>query len=1069
MPTESKNSPFSFSFSRIKKTSALALVAAFILSGCGSENTSSINASNVLQNVGVDLNNSAEVSKVHSTVVSFDSASGASSSKEQDYALRDTVNDLPIRITTRYTTDEKSGNNLDDLEGYTGDVSIDITVENLTVSPEQLTYDVAGAQKEKTALVGAPLSVAASTTFQGVKPQKILSDATVGNGNTNGIISTNDEGDAVLQWGKILAGPSSSASTTFTVNLSAEDLKVPEFTVAVHPGLSNDLSASGAVSSSFSKTQDSELELMQQTVEIVAEANQALADAGATISDIRDNLNSTSESLKSSTVQELQQSSDKLTGQLTDLQEKLGGLKANLGESTQGSQSELIGQMQQTVESLEKFLGREGEQIPAPVMDAGTCKVDVTQPANGTSVYSNMVQLSNILGEYSKANVDCRDRVVDVMNSILGPENPTPETCKDSTSAACSVFNSQVVMTATLLESAANTNKMVEQLRPGALSQVSTDYVAAYEALQDLQKQVDALPENTETVQPVPAPTTPSESPSPSDTPSPEENPSPTPTETSTKEPSKNPEDYKDILASLDTIDGQMKTSSENLQKLEDLLKSINNTAQKALAEITKDAPGNGSMLTQNQELADQLCTLTDGGTEQAGKLSQEEVNRLRGYLTDTPCGETPTPVTPSPTPTTPNPGSPEPVKPESTPTPDVSPTPTASQSSSTPEPNDNSGTPIVIDPAADITIDTPQGYQDPMDTRLKNQADLWTSILNSTDTVSEESQTAQEIQAVRESLTGVTDETAKIRDALDREIVGGNVNPKNEDPTPQNPQPQQPVNPQPVEPQPEVSDPQTPHPVIPTPNQDVKAIKNSVPNLNGRFEDLSTSLDDLATQQQEINDALQQLMKDAPAENADEIADILNQQARNVSRQRTGGEQAITDLFSQQVTTLSGSSDSISNQADALVKDQSEKLNAAAQQQVEEADARTQSALERIQESHDQATTDAAGASTVLTSELEKIMLDVGDTSVTGSGLLGSLQNNAGNAENADYQLSLATENAQKYSTIREEDMGAIRLKQAQYDASLKKLGNLPPFHLEAPSGATVKTIYTFTIGGEK
>lgn len=985
---------------RIKAASALAVAATFMLAGCTSDNTAVMNASNVLQNVNVGLTSSAEISDISSTVVSFDAFSGKSSSEEQTYALRDAVNDLPVRITTRYTTDHGSGNDLNDLAGYTGDVSIDITVENLTVQPEDLTYDVAGTQKTKSTLVGAPLSVAASTTFEGVKPQSILSEATVGNGTTNGIISTNENGDATLQWAKILAGPSTSASSTFTVNLQAEDLKVPEFNIAVHPGLTNDLTSSGAVSSAFSANQDSTMELMQQTVEVVAEANQALADAGSTISDIRDNLNTTSESLKSSTVQELQQSSEQLTGQLSDLQEKLSGLRTNLDESAQGSQDELVAQMQQTVESLQNFFGQEGDDVPAPVFDAGTCEVNIAQPANGSTVYSNMVQLSNVLGAYSEANIDCRDQVVEVVNIVLGPENPTPETCRDSVSASCSVFNSQVVLTASLLQSAQQTNQLIEQLNPGALSEVLGNYQSASAALDTLQQQVDALQ------QPVaPAPTE-SASPTPSATPSTE--PSPTPSVSPTATPQPSPLPTQELLASLDAIDQHTEASNDHIADLEELLGSINTTAQEALAELNVDTDETGSILTQNQELADQLCQLSDGGTAQAGKLPAEEVERLRGYLTDTPCAD-------------------------------------------------------IAEPASDEKLPTPENYQQPLSQRLTHQVELWNSVFIASDVTGEESETTQKIAAITEDLTQVSEKTAAMRTLLEQ---AASPAPSPSASPSATPEPQEPT----AAPEPTQEPTAEPSPETPVePDTSVQAVKDAMPGLHASFDSLSTSLDDLSAQQQKLNDALAEIIEAAPAENAEEISSILATQARNVSQQRTDSELTITDLFSQQVTNLTGTSESISTGTEVLLKEQGDKLNAAAQRQVEEADARTKSSLERIQQSHDSATQDVAGASATLTGELQKLMLDMGDTSVNGSGLLGSLQNNAGSAGNADYQLSLATQNAEKYATIREEDMGAIRLKQEQYNASLRKLSALPAFHLSASSGATVKTIYTFTIGGEQ
>ena len=325
------------------------------------------------------------------------------------------------------------------------------------------------------------------------------------------------------------------------------------------------------------------------------------------------------------------------------------------------------------------------------------------------------------------------------------------------------------------------------------------------------------------------------------------------------------------------------------------------------------------------------------------------------------------------------------------------------------------------------------------MDQRLKNQADLWASILSVTDVEAKDSEVSLKLGAVQEDIDGVLAETSKLREALGQD----------ESPTPGVPDPDK---------SPEA-------PIDPS----VTAVKEAMPGVSESFGNLGDSLGELSAQQSALAEAIKKLAESAPAENAEEINAILGQQARTLSGQRSQGQKSITDLFSQQVTQLSGTSSTLSSSAESLVKNQTGQLKEAARRQVEQADARTQSALERIQASHDQATQDVAGASAVLTSELQKIMLDVGDTTIDGSGLLGSLTLNASKAEGADYQLSLATQNAEKYATLREEDMGEIRFKQAQYKASLAKLNGMPAFQLEAPSGATVKTIYTFTLSGAK
>lgn len=1012
----------------IKKTTpAILLSAALLFSSCTTQNASISEATNILQNVDIALTDAAEVSNIDSTVISFNASTGQSSTENQTYTLRDVVNQLPVRITTRYTTDETAGNDLGDLEGYTGDVSINITVENLTVQPETLTYDVAGTQKSKSTLVGAPLSVAASTTLTGVKPHKVLSEATLGGGSTNGIISTNQNGDAVVQWGKILAGPGNSSTATFTVNLKAEDLDVPEFAVAVHPGLTNDLTAAGAVNSSFSDSQNSTMELMQQTVDIVTEANQALADAGATISKIRTSLNSSADSLKSSTIQELQQSSDKLTGQLRDLQEKLANLRTNLDESAQGSQDELINQMQQTLESLENFLGRQGEEIPAPIFDAQTCHISIAQPENGSTVYSNMVQLSSALGAYSEANIDCRDQVLGVLNTMLGPENPTAETCQGqaAASASCSIYSSKVVLDANLVRYAQETSEELKGLMPDALIQVRTDYETANTALQDLKARIDALP--SDTPEPTEDPTSPTETA--------EADPSPS---NSNSSPSK-----EELTQKLEEINTQIQSSDTNLVVLEDILREIHNTSTAALEELSKNTEKTGSMLDQNQQLADQLCMLANQNSSQDNKLSLEQANELRSYLTDTPCEASAT------------------VVPEPTENPQTSPT-----NETTSDPNETSSlapSDTVISPATETPnslLEAPEGYSAPMKTRLENQVELWNKVRAVTDTSSEESKTAQIIHDIRSSHQQVKDQVATL-------LANLNQTPSPDDNPSATASPESPAESEAPDPVPS----ETPDPVpSETPAvTEVQAVKDAMPELTANFNSLNTSLDELATQQAALNVALQEIFDQLPSQNADEITELLNAQARNIGSQRNESNQAITELFNQQVTNLTGTANALNTSADALIQEQGDRLTDAAQRQAEQADARTQSALERIQESHEAATQDVAAASTILTSELENIMLDIGDTTLTGSGLLGSFENNASTAGNADYQLSLATQNAEKYAIIREEDMGAIRLKQAQYTASLRKLSGLPNLNISAPSGATVKTIYTFTIGSEE
>ena len=101
-----------------------------------------------------------------------------------------------------------------------------------------------------------------------------------------------------------------------------------------------------------------------------------------------------------------------------------------------------------------------------------------------------------------------------------------------------------------------------------------------------------------------------------------------------------------------------------------------------------------------------------------------------------------------------------------------------------------------------------------------------------------------------------------------------------------------------------------------------------------------------------------------------------------------------------------------------------------------------------------------------MLYSDLNKIMLDLGDSKVEGAGLLGSLKSNSAKAGSADYQLALASQNAQGYTSIRSEDIANIQLRQAQFKESLKSLEKMKPFHLSDAGNAEVRVLYTFRVG---
>ena len=150
----------------------------------------------VLQSVDVTMQGNGALTRVGDTVVIARAQGGAADTYETTYDPTKVVDQLPVRVLTAYQTDAGSGTDLDDLKGYSGRLTISLSVQNLTVQPQQITYDVAGKARTTSALVGAPLTVVASAALPGIDPATVVTaaadapaDASSGAGATNGVLS----------------------------------------------------------------------------------------------------------------------------------------------------------------------------------------------------------------------------------------------------------------------------------------------------------------------------------------------------------------------------------------------------------------------------------------------------------------------------------------------------------------------------------------------------------------------------------------------------------------------------------------------------------------------------------------------------------------------------------------------------------------------------------------------------------------------------------------------------------------------------------------------------------------
>ena len=996
------------------------------------------NPTHVLQNVNLKLASNGNVSAIDTNNIYVNEQEHKSSSKTINFKVKDVINDVPVRVSTQYQSSKGTGTNLKDLNGYSGELTIKVTVENLTLKSQEVSYDAGGTKRTNQALVGVPFTVAGSVSLDNVKSNQIITSGDkTDDSATNGVISTTGDGKANVQWGAILAPPTSGASTSFTLKVNAQDFKAPDFDIAVQPGFASDLSGESVLNNSFNKNDANQVAMLQRTIDLVNNVDSTITSASSQVNELRSSLDNTSDTLGQDAAKNLQANSESLTKRMAELDGQIQSLKDDLAKTADGNKNQLISQLESTVNTMDTLLG-DTSQVPNVSVSHqnGSCTVDRGAAGGGSSVYGNLVQLSQILNNYADASGDCQHALTDSLRQTIGPDNPSPEVCRDGSSVTCSLYGASVTSQASLIGLVANGEKLVNALQPEYLKGANKNYRALRGEVDNLTKYLQS-DEGKKAI----------------------------------RDHQQNGDVTESLKSSRRSVDELKKTSDE-------LTKALNSLHSKAVA-ARNDVSGNSNSIDQqNEDIANELCKLS---VENGGKLSQEEVDRLRSYLTSTPCGETPR--TPQRDQNNQNQGD------QNTPnnnqngnngnqndqnqghqdnnqntpnnnqngqndqngqggaqvTPQNDPTENGQngqndqngQNQNTPNNNQNGnnanqgGTPVV--PAAHRfaadKLQAPEGYGQAMDERLNNQARAWDEVIKETDLQNPTTPLAQNAKGFSDQVNSLDSALSSVEKAYAGE--GDDQNRDRDDR-----------------------------------QNDPNSLDEKLKSLTSASDELGKNLDELSSQHSELSEALKNAFKDSADETSKNINNLISQEIRQVSAQGSAGADSIQNSFTSSIYGLAEASNVIVRDAGNSLEAQRRDIAGKVENLKASLDGVTQSSLEQLDARTGNASRDLAGASVLLADDLNKVILDLGDSRVDGSGLLGALKTNAAKAGAADFQLALASQNAQGYTSVRAEDIAAVQLRQAQFKASLEKLKSLPSFHLPDGGKAEVKVVYTFHIG---
>ncbi|WP_411731514.1 hypothetical protein [Paeniglutamicibacter sp.] len=970
--------------------------------------------SRVLQSVNVDLASNGSISAVNGTAISVDDATGDSSSADTAYVPGEVANDLPVRVSAQYRTAEKTGTNLEELAGYTGRVEIGLTVENLTVAPRDVTFDVAGQSRTEPVLVGAPMTIAASTVLPGVSPGNIVGESGSGSAGTNGIISASPEGEAVIQWATLLAPPATGASTTMRLVADVTEFAAPSIDLAVQPGMSTDLSVDGVLASAFDTSPTSELALQRRTIDLIAEVNDVLSRAGSTITDVRSNLESTSKTLGVSTAGHLKESSDSLAGTLSGLKDQLGSLKTDLDTTVTGAETTTLAQLSQTVNTVDAMLGDTSVGVPKATIKGNGCAAIVAPAGETATVYSSLVLMSAQLDGYARSTAGCRDEVATALQTTVGPSEPNAENCTVA-SLTCAFHASSITVTGALLKLVDQGDKLVASLDPEIITGALARHRSLSDGINELSDQLTALDE----------------------------------AESNGKADDEKAAD--EAIKALRTTVIDAGTPLDALEEDVDALVVAEQSRIDAIRAATQDAAmlikggdeklanpwiyepiedknpldavfdrnkdmleQNAAMDKRNDALAEDLCERIEDEDRVREKRFLEN---LRADLTSVPC------------------------------------------------------------PGA-TTSKAKLFGEDPLDEQLdKQKADLAAQAKDLTDhakalkaQADARAEQAEDQAAAWETWVGqqakIWDDRAEAQTLSLKKVTSLTEAPVDGEPLKES-----------------VKDAEASLEAISKSIDELEftvktgaSIKGDIANLRKTLEAAQGSRDRLGEgllvldkQQDELESGITKAFADTQNAMTEEVTALIDSQIRVVSAQGAEGSDAVVKAFDRSVAGLSSTAADVEANAKTTVDKQHAELAKQDAGLSEAVSKQTAASLEGIAQSTGASTRDVEGASKLLAAGLSKVMLDLGDRKVNGSGLLGSMATSAAKADTADYQLALATKNAQGYANVRAEDIAGILLRQAQFKASLEAVSALPTFHLEVPQGTATQTLYSFRIGSAK
>ncbi|RRC94467.1 hypothetical protein [Schaalia canis] len=386
----------------------------------------------------------------------------------QSYAPLEYSQNLPVRVATSYSTAEKSGTNLAEANGAKGRVRIDLDVQNLTVTAQEVTFDANGRSLTRQELVGVPLTVVASTHLKGSPSQVITTPLPNGGTTTNGVVSRDASGDTIVQWAAVLAPPVLDAATQFSLVVETDEFDLSSFDISIQPGIVTDASAEGLMNTAFRPAETSEGRLTTRTIEVLTHAQEVFSESGKSLAEVRQRLQDSADRIGARTIADLKASNERIRGSAQGLSTTLNSLNGALAGELKATDSAVSNGLAQTTRQVAELLGDTRQQAPKLEVEGSACEVKIvrTDDRAPQGVFGMLLSMNAALDAYAQAGDQCREEIYKKTLQELGPEVPTDAACQSaSDSVTCQLFATQTKIDSSIKKLQTETNSAVEQMK----------------------------------------------------------------------------------------------------------------------------------------------------------------------------------------------------------------------------------------------------------------------------------------------------------------------------------------------------------------------------------------------------------------------------------------------------------------------------------------------------------------------------------------------------------------------------------------------------------------------------